>query len=145
MANDPDRLARFSREAQVLASLSHPNIAHIHGLEEAGGMTALVLELVEGEDRARGDAARRSATGCATDRGRFGVGSRARHHPPRSQTGEHHGATRRYRQRTYDVSPDGQRFLMIKNGTTDGNAPPPSLVVVEHWFEDLKRLVPSKP
>ena len=50
VANDPDRLARFSREAQLLASLNHPNIAHIHGLEEANGMTALVLELVEGED-----------------------------------------------------------------------------------------------
>jgi len=50
VANDPDRLARFSREAQVLASLNHPNIAHIHGLEESGGVTALVLELVEGED-----------------------------------------------------------------------------------------------
>ncbi len=50
VANDPDRLARFSREAQVLASLNHPNIAHIHGLEEAEGVTALVLELVEGED-----------------------------------------------------------------------------------------------
>ena len=35
VANDPDRLARFSREAQVLASLNHPNIAHIHGLEDA--------------------------------------------------------------------------------------------------------------
>ena len=35
VASDPDRLARFSREAQVLASLNHPNIAHIHGLEEA--------------------------------------------------------------------------------------------------------------
>jgi len=34
-ANDPDRLARFQREAQVLASLNHPNIAHIHGLEES--------------------------------------------------------------------------------------------------------------
>jgi serine/threonine protein kinase len=53
VANDPDRLARFSREAQVLASLNHPNIAHIHGLEEAGGVTALVLELVEGEDLAQ--------------------------------------------------------------------------------------------
>jgi len=52
VANDPDRLARFSREAQVLASLNHPNIAHIHGLEESGGVTALVLELVEGEDLA---------------------------------------------------------------------------------------------
>src|SRR5438445_5040939 len=52
-ANDPDRLARFTREAQVLASLNHPNIAHIHGLEEADGVTALVLELVEGEDLAQ--------------------------------------------------------------------------------------------
>jgi Tol biopolymer transport system component len=50
VANDPDRLARFSREAQVLASLNHPNIAHIHGLEESNGVTALVMELVEGED-----------------------------------------------------------------------------------------------
>src|SRR5436305_12119379 len=53
VANDPDRLVRFSREAQVLASLNHPNIAHIHGLEEADGVTALVLELVEGEDLAQ--------------------------------------------------------------------------------------------
>ena len=50
VANDPDRLARFSREAQVLASLNHPNIAHIHGIEESDGVTALVMELVEGED-----------------------------------------------------------------------------------------------
>jgi len=50
VANDPDRLARFSREAQVLASLNHPNIAHIYGVEEANGLTALVMELVEGED-----------------------------------------------------------------------------------------------
>jgi eukaryotic-like serine/threonine-protein kinase len=48
LANDPDRLVRFSREAQVLASLNHPNIAHIHGLEEADGVRALVMELVEG-------------------------------------------------------------------------------------------------
>ncbi len=53
VANDPDRLARFSREAQVLASLNHPNIAHIHGLEDADGVKALVLELVEGEDLAQ--------------------------------------------------------------------------------------------
>ena len=50
VANDPDRLARFSREAQVLASLNHPNIAAIYGIEEAGGVTALVMELVEGDD-----------------------------------------------------------------------------------------------
>ena len=47
-ATDPDRLARFQREAQVLASLHHPNIAIIHGLEESNGIRALVLELVEG-------------------------------------------------------------------------------------------------
>ena len=45
---DPDRLARFEREAKVLASLNHPNIGHIYGLEEADGQKALVLELVEG-------------------------------------------------------------------------------------------------
>src|SRR6187549_42591 len=50
VANDPDRLARFSREAQVLASLNHPNIAAIYGIEESAGVTALVMELVEGED-----------------------------------------------------------------------------------------------
>ena len=53
-ASDPDRLARFQREAQVLASLNHPNIAAIYGIEESEGTRALVLELVEGptlEDR----------------------------------------------------------------------------------------------
>ena len=45
---DPERLAWFQREAEVLASLNHPNIAAIHGLEEADGIRALVLELVEG-------------------------------------------------------------------------------------------------
>jgi len=48
VANDPERLARFSREAQVLAALNHPNIAQIHGLEDSGGVRALVMELVEG-------------------------------------------------------------------------------------------------
>ena len=52
-ANDPDRMARFTREAQTLASLNHPNIAHVHGLEEAGAVRALVMELVEGEDLSR--------------------------------------------------------------------------------------------
>src|ERR1051326_5468247 len=45
---DSERLARFGREAQVLASLNHPHIAAIYGVEEAGGVRALVLELVEG-------------------------------------------------------------------------------------------------
>src|SRR4026208_1745908 len=49
VAADPERLARFRREAQTLASLNHPNIAAIYGLEEASGTPHLVLELVEGE------------------------------------------------------------------------------------------------
>src|SRR5579864_8351072 len=58
VANDPDRLARFSREAQVLASLNHPNIAHIYGLDrqdEREGQertSFLVMELVDGEELA---------------------------------------------------------------------------------------------
>jgi len=48
LAGDADRLARFQREAEVLASLNHPNIAAIHGLDRSDGQTALVMELVEG-------------------------------------------------------------------------------------------------
>src|SRR5580704_10605885 len=48
-ANDPDRLARFQREAEVLATLNHPNIAAVYGLEESGPTAAIVMELVEGE------------------------------------------------------------------------------------------------
>jgi serine/threonine protein kinase len=47
-ADDPERLARFQREARVLASLNHPNIAAIYGIEESNGIRALILELVEG-------------------------------------------------------------------------------------------------
>ena len=50
VAADHDRLARFQREAEVLASLNHPHIAGVYGLEESGGVTALVMELIEGED-----------------------------------------------------------------------------------------------
>jgi serine/threonine-protein kinase len=58
-ARDAERMARFRREAQVLASLNHPNIATIHGLEESNGHCALVMELVEGPtlaERIRGSA-----------------------------------------------------------------------------------------
>ena len=92
-ANDPERLARFEREAQMLAALNHPNIAHIHGLEEFNGIRALVMELVEGptlaerlaqgsgvrltaQGRGSGTSARRSATDRPSDRRR--TRSRAR-------------------------------------------------------------------
>src|SRR5499425_1725535 len=50
VAGDADRLARFQREAEVLAALNHPNIAGIYGLERSAGFTALVMELVDGDD-----------------------------------------------------------------------------------------------
>ena len=58
-AKDADRIARFKREAKLLASLNHPNIAAIHGLEESDGTHFLVLELIEGDtlaDRIKGGA-----------------------------------------------------------------------------------------
>ena len=48
LASDSERLVRFQREARILASLNHPNIAHVYGLEQADGTQALVMELVEG-------------------------------------------------------------------------------------------------
>jgi serine/threonine protein kinase len=50
VAGDAERLARFQREAEVLAALNHPNIAQIHGVEKSDGTIALVMELVEGDD-----------------------------------------------------------------------------------------------
>ena len=69
-SRDADRVSRFQREAEVLASLNHPNIAGIHDLAEAGGSRFLILELVEGEtlaDRiARGPVAVEEALHIAT-------------------------------------------------------------------------------
>ena len=53
VAGDRDRFDRFEREARTLASLNHPNIAQIYGLDQAGGTRALVRELVSGEDLSR--------------------------------------------------------------------------------------------
>ena len=52
MSGDPERLARFSREARTLAALQHPNVASIYGFEDIEGVRFLVMELVEGEDLA---------------------------------------------------------------------------------------------
>src|SRR5207245_1942091 len=48
-AHDPERLSRFQREAKMLASLNHPNVAAIYGLEDGAGQNYLVMELVPGE------------------------------------------------------------------------------------------------
>ena len=70
---DPERLARFEREARLLAALNHPHIGAIYGLEDADGVPALVLELVEGETLAdrlrRGPLA--AARGAGRSRGRL--------------------------------------------------------------------------
>ena len=55
-----------------------------------------------------------------------------------------HGCRRSIAGRTYDIAPDGQRFLMIKDADSDQTAVPTSLIVVQHWGEELKRLVPTK-
>ena len=103
LAADADRLARFQREAEVLASLNHPNIAGIYGLEESGGVTALVMELVDGDDLsqriARGaDASRRRLADRAADRAGPRSRARAGDHSPRSEAREHQGARRRRRE-----------------------------------------------
>ena len=90
LSEDPTRLMRFQREAQVLASLNHPNIAAIYGVEEVEGIRFLVLELIEGLDLAerlkQGPVPVEQALDIACDasilmrliRGRGGIGRRAR-------------------------------------------------------------------
>ena len=92
LAADRDRLARFDREAQVLASLNHPNIAHLYGIEDDGPTRALVMELVGGPTLAerlrRGRSRRRSARDRPPDRGGIGSGARTGHRAPRPETGQ---------------------------------------------------------
>ena len=64
---DPERTARFDREARVLASINHPNVGSIYGVEDSDGVRALVLELVEGETLAERLARRRLPIGDVTD------------------------------------------------------------------------------
>ena len=112
VATNPDRLARLEREARVLASLNNPHIAAIYGVEEADGVRALVLELVDGESlaeklRSRGGRGfsrrRRNASRERSDRHRTsdrrGPGGRARegHRPSRSQAREHRHHSRQRR------------------------------------------------
>ena len=97
-ASDAERLARFTREAQTLASLNHPNIAHIHGLEESGGVRALVMELVEGDDLsqriARGAIPLDEALPIAKQIADALEAARSGHHSSRSQAGQHQGHAR---------------------------------------------------
>ena len=95
-ARDPDRLARFRREARTLASLNHPNIAAIYGLEESEAVDCLVLELVEGETL-RGPLPLADAL---DSRGQVAEALEAAHeqgdHSPRPETGQCQGHAARH-------------------------------------------------
>ena len=100
VAGDRDRLARFGREARILAALNHPNIANVIGLEDATDTPALVMELVDGPTLAlridgRRPAARRGARHRRPDRRGARGGARARRHPPRPEAGQRQGPRRR--------------------------------------------------
>ena len=101
---DPDRLARFEREARVLASLNHPHIGAIYGVEDGDGVHALVLELVEGEtlaDRLTKGAVPLDpgAEDRDPDRERARHGASRGHRPSRPQARQHHAHAERRRVR----------------------------------------------
>ena len=104
VASAPERLARFEREAQLLAALNHPHIAAIYGVEESRGGPALVLELVR--DRRsptvspRAGAAGRGAADRRQIAERARSGARAGDHPSRSEAREHQVASGRRRSRS---------------------------------------------
>ena len=111
-ASDPNREERFRREARVLASLNHPNIAQIYGFEEDGDTSALVLELVEGPTLAE-----RIDQASTPDDARM-----------------------------WDLAAEGDRFIFLTSETaaqTTDEEPFDGLIFVEHWFEELTRLVPT--
>ena len=91
---DADRVARFEREARLLASLNHPHIGSIYGLEDAGNVPALVLELVEGDtldDRVRRGALPLPEALAVAQQiaDALDAAHAVRHHPSRSQTLQH--------------------------------------------------------
>ena len=91
-ANGAERMMRFEREAQVLASLNHPNIATIYGLEESNNIRALIMELVEGPTLAEQIGERAmpldEAADRQADRRRTGICTRKGRYSPRSETRE---------------------------------------------------------
>ena len=120
-SHDSERVARFEREARVLASLNHSNIAAIHGLEESGGRKVLVMELAPGENLGRAD----RTTGTTLDPG-----------APVAlfQTRILGGGADAQQGRQYDVTRDG-RFLI--NTVLDDVSSPITLLM--NWKPPEKR------
>jgi serine/threonine protein kinase len=109
--HDPDRLARFEREAQALAALNHPNIATVHGVDDAGGEPILIMELVDGPTLAE----------------------RLREGPLPIEE------ARAMALQMVEVSPDGKRFLM--RPLVQAEATATAIDVVLNFVEELRQRI----
>ncbi len=141
-ASDPERLARFEREARLLASLNHPRIAAIYGFHAEGGVRFLAMELAEGESLAArlthgplpvADSLRDCAPARRSARG----GARARHHPPRSEARQHHGGARWHREGARLRARQGAR-----RRSRPGLEPQPVAVADHHAGDDQRQRDP---
>ena len=137
-AHDPERVARFRREAQLLAALNHPHIAAIYGLEESNGSLFLVLELVDGETLAQRLAAVAGSKGPGLPVTE--AITIARQVADACQAAHEKGIMHRdLKPANIAFTAEGQVFGMIE----ETQSASPTLVVVK-WSEELKRLVPAK-
>jgi len=123
---DAERLARFEREAKVLASLNHPNIAAIYEIGREDDAQFLAMELAEGEDLAAHES---------------GIAHRDLK-PGNVMVDPDSEAVKLLDfmgHQRWDVAPGGDRFLMVENSQDY------RIVIVQNWFEELERLAPTTP